>query len=227
MSGSICVFGDSIMKGVAYDAERSKYIYLNNSFANDFVYKTGITVDNFAKFGCTLSKGIKIIERLSSQLGKYKFIALEFGGNDCDFLWPEIAKDPSAQHLPNTPIDTFETLYTQIIDKLLQKGYRPVLFSLPPLVPDKYFRWVSKGVNSENILKWLGDVDFIYRWQELYSISVSKIASSKGVPLIDIRSAFLRKRNYENLICADGIHPNEEGHKLILDTITNIMPSDL
>lgn len=226
MSNAICVFGDSIMKGVVYDKSRSKYIYSDNSFVKKFIAKTGLPVDNYAKFGCTLIKGQKIIEKYLSELSQYKFIALEFGGNDCDYLWPAISEDPCKEHQPNTPLKNFEAIYAQIIDKLVEKRHRPVLFSLPPLEPYRYFSWISNGLNRDNILKWLGDIEFIYRWQEKYNNVVEKLAMAKQIPLIDIRSAFLKVKNYETLLCEDGIHPNEAGHSLILDTILNLVPDN-
>ncbi len=219
-SNSIGIFGDSIVKGVVYDNAKGKYVYSENCFVKEFARITGIAVDNYAKFGCTLTKGEKIIEKFSARLSSYKLIALEFGGNDCDFFWPAVAENPSAQHLPNTPIETFENIYSRILDKLTANQYRPVLFSLPPLDADRYFAWVSRGLNAENILKWLGDVEYIYRWQEKYSAAVVKLAAAKRVPLIDIRSAFLQSPDYRSLLCEDGIHPNEAGHSLILNTIT-------
>jgi lysophospholipase L1-like esterase len=68
-------------------------------------------------------------------------------------------------------------------------------------------------------LKWLGDVDMIYRWQEMYNIEVMLLATKMAVPIIDIRSAFLKCNNYRDLICSDGIHPNKEGYDLIYKTI--------
>jgi len=227
MTDTIGVFGDSIMKGVVYDDKKGKYIYLEDSFVKAFTNMTGIAVDNYAKFGCTLAKGEKIIEKLSSGLSRYSLIGLEFGGNDCDFFWPAISQNPLIQHLPNTPIDVFENLYSKIIDTLISRSCRPVLFSLPPLEPNKYFAWVARGLNAENILKWMGDIGFIYRWQEMYNIAVVKLTTAKRVPLIDIRSAFLKIPNYQSLLCEDGIHPNEAGHSLILKTIARYIPSGL
>ena len=40
-------------------------------------------------------------------------------------------------------------------------------------------------------------------------------AQDCGVPLIDVRDAFLSERRYGELLCADGIHPNAGGHALI------------
>ena len=58
----------------------------------------------------------------------------------------------------------------------------------------------------------------IYRFQELYSQAAEKVARDTGTLLIDVRSVFLDKHNFRELICEDGIHPSEEGHRLIRNT---------
>lgn len=225
MIGSICAFGDSIIKGVVFDGIRGRYTFLKNSFANILAATTGIRIDNYAKFGCTITVGKKLIDKHASELSEYKYTALEFGGNDCDFDWAAISERPDDLHIPKTPIGEFETLYSDIIDCVAASGSKPVLFSLPPLNASRYFSWISKGLNAENILHWLGDVEHIYRWHEMYNIVVLKLAAIKQVPLIDIRGAFLEHRNYVSLYCEDGIHPNEAGHALILNVIKNYIPA--
>lgn len=223
MIDSICAFGDSIVKGVVFDGIRGKYTYLKNSFANLFGANTGIRVENFAKFGCTITTGKRIIEKHEQELSCYKYTVLEFGGNDCDFNWKEVSERPDDEHLPNTPLSEFEALYSNAIDSISASGSRPVVFSLPPLNAKKYFDWISRNLNGDNILRWLGDVEHIYRWHEMYNLAVVKLAAIKNVPLIDIRKAFLESRNYLNLFCEDGIHPNEAGHALISDSIRDYL----
>jgi acyl-CoA thioesterase I len=225
MKDSICAFGDSIMKGVIFDALRGRYTFLKNSFANMLSANTGIKVDNYAKFGCTITAGKIIIEKHAAELPGYKYTALEFGGNDCDFDWAAISERPDDVHLAKTPITDFEVIYSDIIDNVAASGSQPVLFSLPPLNAHRYFSWVSKGLNTENILRWLGDEEHIYRWHEMYNLVVVKLAAVKNVPLIDIRGAFLECRNYLSLYCEDGIHPNEAGHALISSVIKSVVPA--
>ena len=226
MSDSICIFGDSIMKGVIFDSIRGRYIYLKNRFLNILGRRnSSVRVDNFAKFGCTITSGKKIIEKHSDKLPGYRFTALEFGGNDCDFDWKSVSECPDGIHLPKTPLDEFESLYSKIIDDVSNSGSKPVLFSLPPLSAERYFAWISKGLNAGNILRWLGDVGHIYRWHEMYNNTVVKIAEAKNVLLIDIREAFLKARDYLSLLCEDGIHPNEAGHALISDVVMNALPA--
>lgn len=225
MIGSICIFGDSIMKGVIFDAIKGRYIFLKNSFLNILgMRNSNIKVDNYAKFGCTITVGRKLIEKHAAELPGYEYTALEFGGNDCDFDWKAISENPDAIHIPKTPIDVFEMNYSDIIDRVASTGSKPVLFSLPPLNARRYFSWISRGLNADNILHWLGDEEHIYRWHEMYNLAVLKLAAVKDVTLIDIRRAFLETRNYLTLLCEDGIHPNEAGHALISEVIRKSVP---
>ncbi len=219
MLKSLCVFGDSVCKGVVLDECRNRYAFLKESFANSFAAATGVAVDNFSKFGCTTRKGLEIVTKHSDRLSDYDFVILEFGGNDCNFDWAKIAEAPEAFHDPDTPIGQFAENYRKIIESVRKNGGRPVLINLPPLVSEKFFRWVSRGLNADNILKWLKDVEFIYKWQANYSNAVGRIARITRTPLIDIRGAFLRSPDYRKLICEDGMHPNPDGHRLIFDTV--------
>jgi lysophospholipase L1-like esterase len=98
---------------------------------------------------------------------------------------------------------------------LKEKGIVPVLTTLPPLDPQRFFDWFCKGLNAENVLKWLGNVGTIYRQQEKYSRTVEKIALETGAYLVDLRGAFLAHKRIDHLLCADGTHPNTEGQKVI------------
>ena len=51
---------------------------------------------------------------------------------------------------------------------------------------------------------------FLTNWHERYNIEVFKLAINKDIPIIDITSKFLEIKNYSNLLCDDGIHPNEK-----------------
>lgn len=215
MINSVCIFGDSVAKGVIFDTVKNKYRLLKESFVNIVERQQNIAIFNFARFGCTISMGSKILKRHEGELNRFDYTILEFGGNDCDYNWSEIAEDPFRQHLCNTPIPQFREKYKDLIDRVLQNGGRPVLLNLPPIDAKRYFSWISRGLNRQNILAFLGEVEFIYKWQEMYSKAVEELAAEQNIPLIDIRSEFLNKKNFGSYLCEDGIHPNERGHLLI------------
>lgn len=218
---SICIFGDSVAKGVIFDAVKKKYRLLKESFANIVEQQQNISILNFARFGCTVTMGSEILKRHSNELNDFDYTILEFGGNDCDYNWAEVAADPYQPHLCNTPIPMFREKYMELIRLVKNSGGTPVLLNLPPIDPKRYFRWISKGLNGKNILTFLGGIDTIYKWQELYSKTVEELAKQENIPLIDIRSGFLSKKNFSCYLCADGIHPNEKGHQLIWRAIRN------
>lgn len=214
MVNSVCVFGDSVTKGVVLDGEK-KYTVLRDSFANMIKSSANLVLRNYSRFGYTVSKGLDSLLKHRAELKDYDYIALEFGGNDCDFNWAEVSAAPDGEHQPKTPIDLFVEKYTQMIEAVKHAGSCPALLSLPPIDAQRYFAWISRGLNPANILKWLGDVERIYRWHEMYNIAVCRLAKDTETPLLDISSAFLETCHYQQLICDDGIHPNEKGHALI------------
>ena len=169
--------------------------------------------------GSTIQKGLSIITRHTAQLASYQNVFLEFGGNDCDFDWSAVSERPQAHHEPHTPLKQFEALYTKAIQLIQEKKGNPILLTLPPLEPKRYFQWISRNLHPDNILHWLGGVDTIYRWQEMYNMKVLLLAQKLHVPVVDIRSAFLAQHGYQALLCEDGIHPNRKGHRFIYKTI--------
>lgn len=219
MSCSVCLFGDSVAKGVVFDSIRRKYRVLKDCFAASIEAAENLSVTNYSKFGCTITKGREILERHAAELSSYDFTVFEFGGNDCDFDWHAIGEDPHGEHLAKTPLDVFEQEYREAVRFTREHGGNPVLLTLPPIDAHRYFNWFTQGENVENILQWLGDIDRIYRWHEMYNLAVCRVAMQEGVLLLDISSRFLERSHYEELLCEDGIHPNEKGHELIFESL--------
>lgn len=216
----VSAFGDSVLKGVI--KENDKYKVSKNSFANICEKILGVKVENKAKFGSTITVGEKSIEKNIDVIkqSNSKYVIMEFGGNDCDFKWSEISKNPEEEHSAKSKIGEFKKVYTELIKKMQDINKIPVLLSLPPIDARRYFDTVSKGLNSINILKWMnGDKQFITNWHERYNIEVFKLAIYNKIPIIDITSKFLEETNYSKFLCEDGIHPNEEGHKIIASSI--------
>ena len=114
---------------------------------------------------------------------------------------------------------TYQDEYQKAIQLIQEKKGNPILLTLPPLEPKRYFQWISRNLHPDNILHWLGGVDTIYRWQEMYNMKVLLLAQKLHVPVVDIRSAFLAQHGYQALLCEDGIHPNRKGHRFIYKTI--------
>ena len=221
MGGIAEIYGDSIMKGVFFDSSAGKYRTLPGTMLEKFAEKHNLQIKNRSRFGCTISKGEKILEGALQKPEKRDFLLMEYGGNDCDFDWAAVAECPLGRHQPHTPPESFEKAYRGMVARVSEQGARPVAMSLPPIDAEKYFRWITRdGLSRDHILQWLGDIQMIYRFQELYSSMITRIAYETGCLFVDVRSAFLDKHNYKQLLCEDGIHPNEQGHQLIYDAFS-------
>lgn len=226
---NVCAFGDSVMKGIVVDNENSpeggiKYKISNKGFAARCRERLDIEVENFARFGGVVSHGKKLLGRYVDKIRKSDFVLFEYGGNDCDYNWSNIAASPDEEHLPNTPIPQFVKEYSSLIDDVKLLGSNPVLLSLPVLEPMRFFKHVTRGINGENVLRWLGgSVLAIDRWHSRYNMEIFRLGALKKVPVIDITSVFLERKNFSDYICEDGIHPNEHGHALIESAIIDYL----
>lgn len=218
----ILLYGDSIARGIVYDESSGKYKKERNCFFNILSGKLKATLENASKFGNTL---IRANRKFNDDLSKHKpdITVIEFGGNDCDFSWDQVAENPLEHHSPNTPPEEFEVLMIDFVHRCREQSIQPVIFTMPPIDPVRYFKWICQGkpTYEKNILTFLGTENTIYRWHEKYNLMLLDIAASNHIPVIDIRKAFLSYLDIGQFLCRDGIHPNQKGHKLIADTIEN------
>lgn len=215
----IGVWGDSVFQGVVFDELAGKYRILKDNAVSMCSGALQATVENFSRFGCTVTKGK---QRLLSHLDKGKqcdIAVLEYGGNDCDMPWDKISEDPQADHIPKTPLKVFSAQIQEMIDALIAHGTVPLLTTLPPLHSERYLNWVCRtGLCRENILRFLGEPHHIYRHHERYSLEISQLGMANNCRVVDVRAAFLDHGDFSELLCADGIHPNAKGQMLIRET---------
>ena len=216
----VALLGDSISKGVVWDEDTCRYRVIPDNYAALVGNRLKGSILNRARFGMTLgramAKSMKDLDAIDAK-ERPDMVLIEYGGNDCDFDWEAIARDPAAHHGPKTDLEVFRDLLRTLILRFSANGVLPVVMTLPPLDADRYFDWVSRNSPeaAANILAWLGTKNKIYWWQERYNAAILEVAAEMGVHVLDIRSAFLREPDYRNFLCADGIHPNAEGHRLM------------
>ena len=219
------IYGDSIMKGVLVD-ENFKYKAIARQLLERLRLETGVETVNRAHFGYTVEKGQTVLQRDLDKGMDCQVALLEFGGNDCDFQWAQVAAQPEGEHQPNTPLQQFLETMKFMAQALKQAGIQPVLMSLPPLDAQRYLDFIGRlGSDTGRILRWLGDVQMIYRYQEMYSTAVTQLAARLDLPLIDVRTRFLARRDYTDLIARDGIHLTQTGYELIFQTFREQLPA--
>lgn len=220
LKNSVLLCGDSISKGIVFDSIANKYKKCEKAFAGmlNKIFNTKIL--NISRFGNTAVKAEKRFYKAYDE-NHPKLVIFGLGGNDCDFNWDEVDKNPGGLHIPKTDINQFARILENMSKTVMQDGGRPVFMNLTPLDPDAYFNWITRNEDSrkENILNWLGSVSKIYWWQERYNSAVQDVARKQGIELVDVRNEFLKRYDFRDCLCEDGIHPNDRGQQLIASAL--------
>ena len=221
----IIALGDSLTKGVVLRND-NRYAVTDSNYMDIISSELDMSVENYGKFGCTVGFGNNMIDRHHAEIADSDYTFLEYGGNDCDFDWMKIAQAPDMDHSPKTGLESFGEQFLKLIERVRSLGSVPVIVSLPPIISEMYFsffsRYMSEG-QKENVISWLGgSTDIISRWHESYNRALFMIAKETQTPIIDITTPFDTFRgNISSLYCADGIHPNVQGHRMIATAIIN------
>ena len=218
----IALFGDSIGRGVTFDEARGRYVYLKEGFDKLLGRDSVTTIDNHARFGALAQEGLAEFEALDSL--EADAVAIQYGGNDCTPDWKAAAEHPEEYHPARVPLAAFEDVLTRFVQAVRQLGKQAILVTPPPLVAERFVPWISKGLDAKAILRYLGDIHRVYRWQEQYALAVHKVGRLTQSLLFDLRAFFLEERDLGSLYCVDGMHPNKKGHSLIARAVKMMLP---
>ena len=174
----IAVFGDSLMKGTLPD-EQLRYHFHTDLFEAPLA-GLHAEVTNKSVFGATSRKGVTLVQRDLARGHRYDWALVEYGGNDCNYDWPDVAAHPEQDHDPVVLADEFRANMTAIVQMLREAGIRPIFTTLPPIDEVKYLACIDhNGASAAGVMQWLGDVRRIYRTQERYSGLVRTIAAAR------------------------------------------------
>ncbi len=221
----IVLWGDSLGRGVVWNDARARYAYAPESAAVVAGEALGLQVENHSKFGRTAPEGLELMTRELAEGVDCDAAVIEFGGNDCNFDWAAVSAAPEGEHLPATTPETFRKTLSEMVQLLKNRGIRPILMTLPPIDARRYFRFLcGSKLNPANVLKWLGDVQQIYRFQELYSHIIEQVSFRMQSELIDLRAQCLQEHAYvTSMLCADGLHLNPLGQRFAGECICRIV----
>lgn len=221
----LVALGDSIIKGVLVqsEGERSRYSLADKSIVECCAEKLGGESLNLGKMGCTIEAGERILDRYLDKMSGAQYVLLEYGGNDSDYNWQEIAEAPEKEHFPRTRLEVFEQVYERVINKIKEMGAIPLVLSLPPMDAERYFAFFSQKWEEgfrANVMRWLGgSTNTIMSGHELYNLATMRVAQRTGTQWIDVTSELLKDHNYRAYLCDDGIHPNERGQRMIAEAV--------
>ena len=211
----IHIWGDSVARGVTLDERRQRYVLSPQRCSERLKAVQPLPVTDRSVMGATVLDGLKRFADAPACPGA--LCAIEYGGNDCDLNWADVAQDPQGEIIAKVPLEQYADGLRQFALGARERGMQPLFVTPPPLNAPRYFAWVTRGLDAARVLEALGDVERIYRWQERYTIAMRRVAMELSVKVLDVRDMFLAHEHIEELTCRDGIHPSDEGHRLIAE----------
>ncbi|MFT4412857.1 SGNH/GDSL hydrolase family protein [Fredinandcohnia humi] len=213
----IVCFGDSLTRGVSFVKGRMRILKENYpAFLQELVSS------NKGENLSILNKGVfndnsdLLLSRLDKDVlhENPDYVIINVGGNDCNFHWDEVASRPDEEHQPIVPLDRYIENIKQIIQQIRESNITPVLMTLPPLDPVRYYKLLAERYGS-SISHWISLQGGIEHWHGLYNRSLSTLAEQLEVCKIDVRTALKQSGDLLYLISDDGIHLTSEGYKTI------------
>jgi lysophospholipase L1-like esterase len=226
------VFGDSVAKGIV--TVKGKIETIKDNAVKLVSNYFGQEIDNISLYGQTLKRiyDKKIVDKYLDSVNQSEqvYAVFSLGGNDSDYDWKKVSENPYIAHSPKTPLEDFERMLIETIDKLTNRGVTVVLTTIIPLDSQSYFdNVISKMGDPEKMMIFLeNDVENISRHQEMYSQAILRCAMKTGCTVLDIRKKMSFLEDANAYMCTDGVHPNEKGyHYLAESTIQEINQYDL
>jgi len=214
------VMGEETLKGIIFDETTGRFRMLKDNFVSLCKKRLNVYVSNVARARSTVLTGKRYYGRYRANFSGCVYMFLMFGGNDCNYDWDAIAKEPNREHQPACSLELFREKYTALITEIKRDGIMPVLLSLPPVNANRYYHEICKKRSEKAIRFWMNsDIDYIRRWHEMYNLAIFNIGLDFEIPVFDITSPFFAQRNADDYLCLDGVHPNAAGHQLIADAI--------
>ncbi len=213
----ISVYGDSILKGAVTGTESGHlFDIIEDSSLVIASKKLGFELNNQSVFGSIISKTQRRLNRDLEKGIVGDLAIIESGGNDCDYDWTLVSQNPGAEHFPRTTLDDFCTKLDEMVNAVRLNKITPLIMTMPPLVQDRWFSHICEGQNKDEILKVCEQNPYkLYQNHEAYNLCLLEYAYKNNVQIVDMRKEFLLAKNNRDLMCLDGIHPNQEGYKFM------------
>lgn len=221
----IICFGDSLTRGVSVVKGRLRILKENYPAALQELFsqkgEDDVTVINKGVFNDNSDLMLSRLEK--DVINEHPdYAILEVGGNDCNFKWNEIVEKPEEEHQAIVSLDRYLANISLIVTKIRESGITPIIATLPPLDPARYYQTISNQYNS-SVGKWINKVGGIQHWHGMYNYHLNKLADELAVPKIDVRSAIKKSGNLIHLISDDGIHLTAEGYQAFSQAVYNYL----
>ena len=214
----LVVFGDSILKGVITIPNSDKLFDVTENDSLSLAQKElGFELDNRSIYGNITSKGLIKLQKFFEKGGEADFCIIEFGSNDCDYDWnifkPGAELPPVSEIKQKVPLAEYLENLAAMVKLCREHKVTPLMMGLIPYVCNDWYQTIIKGQNEAAILDFLGgSSETLGKNQLIYKNAQADFVQKNNVQFLDPWTIF---EGHKELMCYDGIHPNEKGYELL------------
>ncbi len=133
-------------------------------------------------------------------------VIILFGNNDCRLQGID---------KPVVSLFEYEDNLSRIIARIKSNKKIPILSNLQP-IDSLIFHKTLPGMK-----KLMASINSPKEWQREYSLACGKVAARENIRLADIMTLLEERGN--GVLAADGLHPNDEGHRLIAQKFLEVL----
>lgn len=194
----VLVFGDSITYG-AWDTEAGWVERLKREAHERTVQTEGSQKLQIINLGIGGDTSTKILKRMNSEIearysASWEFVfVITFGAND----------ERTVNGVVETPLEVFEENVHKIIEIAKQHSTKIMFLGIPP-IGQPIVTFKGQEYSDERV--------------KTYEERLAEIVKTAHLPFVPIRPIF-EAEGLDKLYAYDHIHPNDEGHRLIADTV--------
>ncbi len=193
---SVVTFGDSITDAVANTVNYTTRLGLSLDVSTRKQGQSSTPLQNSPQVSDGLPKGGNGRDRYTTAMtgsGQRDIGVIMYGTNDIGF-----------NNEVNWTVENFENDLDEIVKGLIVAGYSPsrIILCTPPWIQDYNFGGDFLGADTAKHLT--------------YNTAVRNVAAANNTLFVDCYTAL---EGNVNAISSDGLHPNDEGHKLMAHAI--------
>ncbi|MGD6818006.1 SGNH/GDSL hydrolase family protein [Metabacillus sp. 84] len=213
----IICFGDSLTRGVSFVKGRLRIIRRNYPhYLEETLLSSGKPPRTVINKGVFNDDSDSLLKRLEKDVLEEEpdYAIIGIGGNDCNFDWKEVTKNPEAEHLPIVPLSRYLSNVNMMISRLQEAGITPIILTLPPLDPVRYYYYLYNQYGSSigHLISLKGGMEY---WHGMYNLRLIELAQERKAAVIDVRTALYQAGPLSELISEDGIHLTSAGYKVV------------
>lgn len=137
--------------------------------------------------------------------------------------WSLVSEHPGSNAAPIISVETFRNIFESAIISVKSLMATPIIMTLSPIEVNNYLNTISQGLDSQNILRWLGwNKETLSELHEEYNMELYSLAKKTGTTIFDLKKVIPAGDDLPKFLESNGYRLSKEGKRFVEDAILAI-----